>query len=165
MVYRFRLSKSDLSNKASEVGINAGPQSLRVGATSCCSRRAAAEELATNLIGQSIPVRRWRERISFSTVAKLTRYWSLTGSETLNLSNSTNFINGIPTPQSNNTSLYATVAGIYSDECAAFIASVTRKSGIRSGDVTPGISVMFSIVFKNLGEIGGTVLSTQGSLL
>jgi hypothetical protein len=24
---------------------------------------------------------------------------------------------------------------------------------------------MFSIVFKNLGEIGGTVLSTQGSLL
>jgi hypothetical protein len=29
--------------------------------------------------------------------------------------------------------------------------------------VTPGISVMFSIVFKNLGEIGGTVLSQQGS--
>jgi len=117
----------------------------------------------TNPIGQSILFGK-REQITFSTVAKLTRYWSLTGSETLNLSNSTNFVNGIPTPQSNNTSLYATVAGIYQDECMAFIASVTQ-SGIRSGDVTPGISVMFSIVFKNLGEIGGTVLSTQGSLL
>jgi hypothetical protein len=60
-------------------------------------------------------------------------------------------------------SLYATVAGVYQDECMAFIAAVTQ-SGIRSGDVTPGISVMFSVVFKNLGEIGGNVLSTQGSL-
>ena len=38
----------------------------------------------------------------------------------------------------------------------AFIGSVTQ-SGIRSGDVTPGVSVLFSVVFKNLGEIGGTV--------
>ena len=163
LVYRFRLSKSDLSNKASEVGINAGPQSLRVGANFLLLAPQQQSELVTNPIGQSILFGK-REQITFSTVAKLTRYWSLTGSETLNLSNSTNFINGIPTPQSNNTSLYATVAGIYQDECMAFIASVTQ-SGIRSGDVTPGISVMFSIVFKNLGEIGGTVLSTQGSLL
>ncbi|MBV9150699.1 MAG: hypothetical protein JO204_02870, partial [Alphaproteobacteria bacterium] len=69
----------------------------------------------------------------------------------------------VPTPQSSNTSLYATLAGVYQDECMAFIASLTQ-SGIRNGDVTPGLSVMFSIVFKNLGEIGGTVLSTQGAL-
>src|SRR5947207_1824723 len=163
LVYRFRLSKSDLSNKASEVGINAGPQSLRVGANFLLLAPQQQSELVTNPIGQSILFGK-REQITFSTVAKLTRYWSLTGSETLNLSNSTNFVNGIPTPHSTTTSLYATVAGIYQDECMAFIASVTQ-SGIRSGDVTPGISVMFSIVFKNLGEIGGTVLSTQGSLL
>ena len=163
LVYRFRLSKSDLSNKASEVGINAGPQSLRVGANFLLLAPQQQSELVTNPIGQSILFGK-REQITFSTVAKLTRYWSLTGSETLNLSNSTNFINGIPTPQSNNTSLYATVAGIYQDECMAFIASVTQ-SGIRSGDVTPGISVMFSIVFKNLGEIGGNVLSVAGGVL
>ena len=35
----------------------------------------------------------------------------------------------------------------------AFIGAVTQ-SGIRNGDVTPGCSVLFSVVFKNLGEIG-----------
>jgi hypothetical protein len=44
-------------------------------------------------------------------------------------------------------------------------ARVASPSGIRSGDVTPGVSVMFSIVFKNLGEIGGNVLSVSGSSL
>ena len=43
----------------------------------------------------------------------------------------------------------------------AFIGAVTQ-SGIRSGDVTPGYSVLFSVVFKNLGEIGGTVASIAG---
>ena len=37
--------------------------------------------------------------------------------------------------------------------------------GIRSADVTPGISVMFSLVFKNLGEIGGNILSVSGNSL
>ena len=120
-------------------------------------------DLITNLAaGQNILYGK-REQVMFNATAKLTRYWSLTGSETLNLTNSTNFVNGVPTPQSNSVSLYATLAGIYQDECMAFIASVTQ-SGIRTGDVTPGISVMFSIVFKNLGEIGGNVLSTQGGL-
>ena len=44
----------------------------------------------------------------------------------------------------------------------SFITSVTQ-SGIRSGDVTPGVSVLFSVVFKNLGEFGGTVASIAGN--
>jgi hypothetical protein len=73
-------------------------------------------------------------------------------------------VNGVTTPQSSNTSLYATLAAVYQDECMAFISSVTQ-SGIRSGDVTPGVSVLFSVVFKNLGEIGGTVASVSGGIL
>jgi hypothetical protein len=72
-----------------------------------------------------------------------------------------NVINGLVTPQSNSTSLYATLAAIYQDECMSFIGSVTQ-SGIRSGDVTPGVSVMFSVVFKNLGEIGGNCHALAG---
>src|SRR5205807_879006 len=83
---------------------------LRFGANYLLLAPQQQSELVTNPIGQNILFGK-REQITFSTVAKLTRYWSLTGSETLNLTNSTNFINGIPTPQSNNTSLYATVAG------------------------------------------------------
>src|SRR5262249_2256834 len=134
LIYRFRLSKSDLSNKATEIGLYGGPQSLRVGANYLLLAPQQQSELVTNPIGTNILLGK-REQITFNAVAKLTRYWSLTGSETLNLTNSTNFINGVPTPQSNNTSLYATLAGIYQDECMAFIASVTQ-SGIRSGDVT-----------------------------
>ena len=43
----------------------------------------------------------------------------------------------------------------------AFVGSVTQ-SGIRNGEVTPGVSVLFSIVFKNLGEVGGTVATLGG---
>jgi LPS-assembly protein len=164
LIYRFRFDKSNLSNKTQEVGLAVGPQSLRVGSTFLLIAPQTQSDLVTNpATGQNIIYGK-REQLTVNATAKLTRYWSLTGSETLNLTNATNFVNGVPTPQSNSVSLYATLAGVYQDECMAFIASVTQ-SGIRSGDVTPGISVMFSIVFKNLGEIGGNVLSTQGSLL
>src|SRR5262249_11266955 len=103
-----------------------------------------------------------REQLTLNLQTKLTRYWSLAGSETINLTNSTNVVNGVVQPQSSNTSLYATLAAIYQDECMAFIGSVTQ-SGIRSGDVTPGVSVMFNVVFKNLGEVGGTLLSMSGT--
>ena len=163
LVYRFRFDKRSLSTQTQEVGLNGGPQSLRIGGSFLLVAPQTQSDLITNLAaGQNILYGK-REQVMFNATAKLTRYWSLTGSETLNLTNSTNFVNGVPTPQSNSVSLYATLAGIYQDECMAFIASVTQ-SGIRTGDVTPGISVMFSIVFKNLGEIGGNVLSTQGGL-
>jgi len=100
--------------------------------------------------------------VTLNATAKLTRYWSLTGSGTINLTNSTNLVNGIVTPQASSTNLYSTLAGVYQDECMAFVGSITQ-SGIRSGDVTPGVSVLFSVVFKNLGEIGGTVASFAGT--
>jgi len=163
LIYRFRFDKSNLTNKTQEVGVAVGPQSLRVGSTFLLIAPQTQSDLVTNpATGQNILYGK-REQLTVNATAKLTRYWSLVGSETLNLTNATNFVNGVPTPQSNSVSLYATLAGVYQDECMAFITSVTQ-SGIRSGDVTPGISVMFSIVFKNLGEIGGNVLSTQGSL-
>jgi len=105
-----------------------------------------------------------REQLNFNVTAKLTRYWSLQGSQTVNLTNSTTFVNGVATPSSAGASLYASLSAIYQDECMAFIGSVTQ-SGIRNGDVTPGVSVLFSVVFKNLGEIGGTVAELGANLL
>jgi len=105
-----------------------------------------------------------REQLTLNLQTKITRYWSLVGSETVNLTNSTNLVNGVAQPQSNSTSLYASLAAVYQDECMAFIGSVAQ-SGIRSGDVTPGVTVMFSLVFKNLGEVGGTLASIPGSAL
>jgi LPS-assembly protein len=163
LIYRFRLDKNTLSNKTQEVGLNAGPENLRLGLNFLLIPPQQQNQVVTNLTGQSVLFGK-REQVNVSLTSKLTRYWSLAASETINLTNSTNLINGVATPQSNNTSLYATLAAIYQDECMAFIGSVTQ-SGIRSGDVTPGVSVMFSVVFKNLGEIGGTLLSVAGSSL
>ncbi|MBV9827350.1 MAG: LPS-assembly protein LptD [Alphaproteobacteria bacterium] len=162
LIYRFRLDKSSLSNKSQEVGLNAGPSNLRFGINYLLLPPQLPSQLAVNpSTGQSLLYGK-REQLTLSTTAKLTRYWSLSGSETINLTNSTNLLNGVSTPQSSSTSLYATLSAIYQDECMAFIGSVTQ-SGIRSGDVTPGVSVLFSVVFKNLGEIGGTVLSVAGN--
>ena len=164
LIYRFRLDKSTLSNRTQEVGVSVGPQSLRVGANFLMVPAQQLNEVVTNpATGQTVVFGK-REQLTFNATAKLTRYWSLAGSETVNLTNSTNLINGVPTPQSSNKSLYATLAAIYQDECMAFISAVTQ-SGIRSGDVTPGVSVMFSVVFKNLGEFGGNIASFSGNSL
>ena len=79
-----------------------------------------------------------QEQLSFTATAKLTRYWSVQGTETINLTNSTNLVNGVATPQSSSTSLYASLSAIYQDECMAFVGALTQ-SGIRNGAVTPGV--------------------------
>jgi LPS-assembly protein len=164
LIYRFRFDKSTLQDRTQEVGLSAGPQSLRVGLNFLLAPKQQQSDVVTNPVtGQTVLYGK-REQLSVTATAKLTRYWSLAGSETINLTNSTNLINGVSTPQSSSTSLYATLAAIYQDECMAFISSVTQ-SGIRSGDVTPGVSVVFSVVFKNLGEIGGTLFSASGNSL
>ena len=161
LIYRFRLDKSSLSNRTQEIGASAGPANLRLGVNYLLIPPQRQSDVVTvPTTGQSILFGK-REQLAVSVTTKLTRYWSLLGSETINLTNSSNLINGVAVPQSNSTSLYANLSAIYQDECMAFIASLTQ-SGIRNGDVTPGVSVMFSVVFKNLGEIGGTVLSGSG---
>ena len=162
LIYRFRLDKSTLSNRSQEVGLSAGPQNLRIGVNYLLIPRQQQNDVVTNLATGASVLFGKRQQASVSVTTKLTRYWSLAGAETINLTNSSNLINGVSTPQSSSTSLYATLAAIYQDECMAFIGSVTQ-SGIRNGDVTPGVSVLFSVVFKNLGEIGGTVLSAGGN--
>ncbi|MBV8888314.1 MAG: LPS-assembly protein LptD [Alphaproteobacteria bacterium] len=162
LIYRFRLDKATLSNHSSEIGISAGPQSLKLGANYLLIPAEQPSQVVT-LPGTSETILYGkREQLSFTATAQMTRYWSLIGSETINLTNSSNLVNGVATPQSDSTSLTANLSAVYQDECMAFIASLTQ-SGIRSGDVTPGISVLFSVVFKNLGEIGGNVFSMSGT--
>jgi LPS-assembly protein len=164
LIYRFRLDGHSLANQGQQVSISAGPQNLRLAATYVEVPPELPSEVAPSpMTGQSVLYGK-QEQLIFSATAKLTRYWSLQGSETLNLTNTTNLINGVATPEAKNTSLYATLSAIYQDECLAFVGQITQ-SGITNGAVTPGVSVLFSVVFKNLGEVGGTVASFSGSAL
>jgi LPS-assembly protein len=162
LIYRFRLDKSTLSNRSQEVGLSIGPPTVRFGINYLLEPAQQQNDVVTNPVtGQTVLFGK-REQLTLATQVKLTRFWSLVGSETVNLTNSTNLINNVALPQSSSTSIYATLAAIYQDECMAFIGSI-NQSGIRSGDVTPGVSVLFSVVFKNLGEAGGTVASIAGN--
>jgi LPS-assembly protein len=162
LIYRFRLDKATLSNRSQEVGASAGTPNLRVGVNFLLEPpQQPGEAVTIPATGQSILYGK-REQVGVSVTTKLTRYWSLSGSETLNLTNSTNLVNGIAQPQSSSDSLYAALSAIYQDECMAFIGTVTQ-SGIINGDIKPGVAVTLSIVFKNIGEIGGNVLSVSGS--
>jgi LPS-assembly protein len=163
LVYHFRLDKTTLDNRSQEVSIAGGPANLRVGANFLLEPPQLPDEAVTlpTTTGESILLGK-REQLSVNAQVHLTQYWSLGGSETINLTNSSNLINGVAQPQSNSDNLYATASAVYQDECMAFIATITQ-SGITNGDVTPGVSVMFSVVFKNLGEVGGTVAQFAGS--
>jgi LPS-assembly protein len=164
LIYRFRLGSNTLANEGQQVSISAGPANLRLSATYILIPPELPSEVAINpATGQNVLYGK-QEQLTFSATAQLTRYWSLQGSETLNLTNSTNLVNGVATPESSNTSLYATLSAIYQDECMAFVGQITQ-SGITNGAVTPGVSVLFSVVFKNLGEVGGTVASISGSAI
>jgi len=164
LIYRFRFDTSPLANRVQQVGISAGPASLRLSGSFVYLPPQLQGQLVTNpATGQNVLYGK-REQLSFTVTGKLTRYWSVQAAQTINLTNSTTVVNGVTTPSSAGASLYASLSAIYQDECMAFIGTVTQ-SGIRNGDVTPGVSVLFSIVFKNLGEIGGSLLSTSANVL
>jgi len=158
LIYRFRFDTSPWNTQTQQVGVSAGPPSLRIATQFVYLPAQAQGEQVTNpTTGQNVLYGK-REQLSVSATAKLTRYWSMQIAETVNLVSSTTLVNNVPTPQASSASLYGSASAIYQDECMAFIGTVTQ-SGIRSGDVTPGYSVLFSVVFKNIGEIGATLAS------
>ena len=160
LIYRFRLDKDTLSNRLQEVQVGVGPPTFRVGV----SYLLIAAEQPNDVItvpgsGETILYGK-REQLNLGATIKLSRYWSVVAGETLNLTNSANIVNGVSTPQSSSTSLTASLSALYQDDCMGFIATLSQ-SGISNGDVTPGYGVLFSVVFKNIGEIGGTVFSAS----
>ncbi len=160
LIYRFRLDKSSLGNRLQEVEASGGPTAFRVSATYLLIPAEQPSDVITIPgSGQTILYGK-REQLSLGATLRLSQYWSVVGAETLNLTNSSNIVNGIVTPQSDSSSLTASLSAQYQDECMGFNATLTQ-SGIRNGDVTPGYGVLLSVVFKNIGEIGGTALSVS----
>lgn len=138
LVYRFRLDKDDLALRRQEAGLSAGPANLRIG----------LNYISISSISGVTGLQATRQG-NISVNAALTRYWStsLTGTRDF-------------TPDGG--TLASGVALTYRDECLSFTTSVTQ-SGISNRDVRPGLSVLFTVVFRNLGEVGLTALSLSGT--
>jgi LPS-assembly protein len=143
LIYRFRLDHEDLALRRQEAVISTGPAALRL---SLSYLQIAAIP--------NVPELPKEKQIVGSLSAQLTRYWSVQLQATRDLAPSVPVtatgtpINTVGTTET----LYSGAAVTYRDECLALVASVTQ-SGIANGDVRPGTSFLFTIVFKNLGDV------------
>jgi LPS-assembly protein len=137
LYYRLRLDHATLAMRRQETGFSAGPQNLRVSGSFISFK---------SIPGLTSPLE-IGDQISIAINAALTEYWSLGVHDTRNIS------------QGGNT-VYSGVDLTYRDDCFAITTSV-QQSGVQVGDLHPGVSVLVTFVFKNLGETGLRLLSTQ----
>jgi LPS-assembly protein len=137
LYYRMRLDHHTLAMRRQETGFSAGPANLRVSGSFISFK---------SIPGLTSPLE-IGDQISVAVNAALTQYWSVGVHDTRNIS------------QGGNT-IYSGIDLTYRDDCFAITTSV-QQSGVRIGDVTPGISALVTFVFKNLGETGVKLLSTQ----
>jgi LPS-assembly protein len=147
-IYRVRLDHADLALRRQDVTVAMGPPNLRLALTYI--------EVAAI---PDVPDLQRSKQVAAVLNAGLTRYWSM------QLTGVRDFA-GVPPAGTTVVGTTETLAsGIqltYRDECITFITSLTQ-SGIRNGDVLPGTSLLFTVAFKNLGDIG-TKLANLGPL-
>ena len=135
LIYRFRLAENDLAMRVQEIAAQLGPPRLNL--------RLSYTQLAPLA---SFPEQVERKEAGITLAFAINEYWSADIQEIRDFSNKVDILSG---------------AGVtYRDECLSFTTSVGR-TGIQIGDVKPGISVLFTFVFKNLGEFGLHVASIE----
>jgi LPS-assembly protein len=134
VTYRFRRG-TNFRDHRQEVIFSGGPPKLRM-----------AVSYLSIPQGQSVLQDEARQELSGLIRLGVTRYWDLqlTGTESF----------------ATQETLSSSVAAIYQDECLAFVASVTQTA-IRDRDLTPGVTVLATVILKNLGELVAPVLQTS----
>jgi LPS-assembly protein len=159
LVYRFRLDNENLRVRRHEATIAGGPDNLR--ASVSYVRLPNGLALLPNGTFASIPTGASTavsngdslDQISVGLTLGLTQYWTLSASTTRNLRTDP------LTPQT----LYSRLVAVYRDECFAFVASLSQY-GYSDRDLRPGATLLFSFVFKNLGEIAAPAVQTGTAL-
>jgi LPS-assembly protein len=147
-IYRVRLDHADLALRRQDITAAMGPANLRLALTYI--QIAAIPD---------VPDLQKRKQVAAVLNAGLTRYWSM------QLTGVRDFAGLPPAGTSSIGTVETLSSGIqltYRDECITFITSLSQ-SGIRNGDVLPGTSLLFTVAFKNLGDIG-TKLASVGAL-
>lgn len=135
LIYRFRVSGEDLAMRVQEVAAQLGPQRLNV--------RLSYTQLSALA---DYPEQVSRSEVGIGLQIGINENWSADLQEIRDFSNDVNILSGIGVT--------------YRDECLSVTGSV-GQSGIEIGDVKPGVSVLLTFVFKNLGEFGVHVASFE----
>lgn len=147
--YGFRLGYDDLAMHTQEIGSSFGPPNLRLNLT----------YIQINQIADA-PSLQKRKQLAAVINTNLTRYWSMQLLGTRDFAPAPT-ASAVGQTVGSTETLNSGISLTYRDECVAFITSLTQ-SGVRSGDAVPGTSLMFSVVFKNLGDVGTKLASFGG---
>jgi LPS-assembly protein len=137
--YRFRFAKDNLRAQRQEVGFSGGPEKLRLS--------ASYVRLPPDVIGGDPAP---RQQISVGVSTDVSRHWTVSVATTQNLTNTL----GVST-------ISSALVAAYRDECMSFITSLSQ-SGTSDRDIRPGASLLFTLVFKNIGEISAPAIATTG---
>ncbi len=123
--------------RVQEVAAQLGPQrlNLRLSYTQLSALADYPQQVSRTEVGAALAV-------------GITENWSADLQEIRDFSNDVNILSG--------------VGVTYRDECLSVTGSV-GQSGIQIGDVKPGVSVLLTFVFKNLGEFGLTSPRSRNS--
>ena len=131
LVYRARWDKDNLAARRNEVGLSAGPSSLRLSADYVFLAAQEDSEFAP------------REELAVALNAQLSRYWRTR-------------ISGIRDLTGDGAMRSAGIGLTYEDECLIFTSQLTRTF-FRDRDVRPTDAVVFRVTFKTLGEVATSI--------
>ncbi len=128
VLYRFRFSESDFSNRSSAVGFAIGPAAMRVSGEYFFVEEGTAAGNAEQ-----------REELTIALNSKINRYWSAGLSTRRDLT-------------SDGGSLLHSLSVRYEDECFTLDTSAQR-SFTRDADIEPESRILFRLIFKHLGQV------------
>jgi LPS-assembly protein len=132
-LYRFRVDAETGTVRRHDVGLAAGPSSVRFNMDYVFAR---AQPDTTNVL--ATPVGN-REQVSAGLSIRVTDNWDVRGQTIQDLTSAT----GGP--------LYNAGSLIYHDECLTFTTTIFRRY-TSDRDLTPATGVFFSFIFKYLGD-------------
>ena len=130
-LYRTRLDKDNFAARRNEIGLSAGPSSLRLHSNYVFFDRQEDSEFAD------------REEIMTSLSSQFTRFWRGSMSAVRDLTGEGSMRSW-------------GISATYEDECLILSTDLTRTY-FADRDLTPTDAVMFRITFKTLGEVQAQV--------
>ncbi|BBK41725.1 LPS-assembly protein LptD [Allostella vacuolata] len=129
LLYRFRLDKDSLAGRRHEIGASGGPSWLKLYGSYIFLDAPPNE-----------PVTGKREEVAFGGSAQISRYWSIFGRGTFDITNGGDLLD-------------SGFGAKYEDECFAVVVSY-RRTRTQDLDIEPSDSILVRLYFKNLGEFG-----------
>jgi LPS-assembly protein len=141
LLYRYRLDHADMRPQRQEAIVEVGPQRLRLDLSYIQLGQNAFDAVSSH------------QQAAATLNLGITPYWTLTLHDTRAFAASAQPLPTLTPAQQIYTDFTANAGGSvrYEDECLMATAAL-GESGIRNRDLHPGISFLFTVAFKNLGD-------------